>query len=65
MEKTSHRGRRLAAVLLAVLLVLAAATGWYLSDYYRAEEVATAVLAQGTGIDELNRLSEGLRLGLT
>lgn len=57
MEKTTHRGRRLAAVLLGVLLVLAAATGWYLSDYYRAEEVATAVLAQGTGITTQDNLT--------
>lgn len=57
MEKTTHRGRRLAAVLLGALLVLAAATGWYLSDYYRAEEVATAVLAQGTGITTQDNLT--------
>lgn len=57
MEKSSHRGRRLAAVLLGVLLVLAAATGWYLSDYYRAEEVATEVLAQGTGITTQDNLT--------
>ena len=57
---TSHARRtakRVAAVLLAVVLVLAVGTGWYLSDYYRAEEVATAVLAQGQGITTQDNLT--------
>lgn len=49
--------KRVATVLLAVVLVLAVGTGWYLSDYYRAEEVATAVLAQGQGITTQDNLT--------
>lgn len=56
-SRARRTAKRVAAVLLAVVLVLAVGTGWYLSDYYRAEEVATAVLAQGQGITTQDNLT--------
>ena len=44
-------------VLLAVLVVLAAGFFWYVSDYYRAENVALAVLAQDDGIETRDNLT--------
>ncbi|MEQ2444045.1 alpha/beta fold hydrolase [Pseudoflavonifractor intestinihominis] len=44
-------------VLLAVLVVLAAGFFWYVSDYYRAEDVALAVLAQDDGIETRDNLT--------
>ena len=38
------------AVVLAVLILLAGAFFWYVSDYYRAEDVALAVLSGEDGI---------------
>ena len=35
------------SILLAVLILLAGAFFWYVSDYYRAEDVALEVLAGG------------------
>lgn len=43
-----------------VLLLVAVCTGaffWYVSDYYRAEDTALAVLAQGTGITVQDNLT--------
>lgn len=60
-EKTPHKKRWIA--LGAVLLILTILTGaffWYVSDYYRAEDVALEVMAQDTGItveDNLTILS--------
>ena len=48
------------AVVLAVLILLAGAFFWYVSDYYRAEDVALAVLSGEDGItvqDDLTILS--------
>lgn len=39
-----------AGVVLLLVAVCAGAFSWYVSDYYRAEDTALAVLAQGTGI---------------
>ena len=36
-----------AGILLAVLVLLAGGFFWYVSDYYRAEDVALEVLAGG------------------
>lgn len=56
----SRRLRTAAAVVLAVLAVMTGGFFWYVSDYYRAEDTALAVLAQDTGIavrDNLTILS--------
>lgn len=48
------------AVVLAVLILLMGAFFWYVSDYYRAEDVALAVLSGENGItvqDDLTILS--------
>ncbi|MDY4047489.1 alpha/beta fold hydrolase [Negativibacillus massiliensis] len=60
-QKSVHKKliRILAAVLL-LLTILAGAFFWYVSDYYRAEDVALEVLAQNDGIvtqDNLTILS--------
>lgn len=63
--KTKQKSRRkkwLAAggIVLLTLAVLAGAFFWYVSDYYRAEDVALAVMAQDNGItrqDDLTILS--------
>lgn len=60
-QKSVHKKliRGLAAVLL-LLAILAGAFFWYVSDYYRAEDVAFEVLAQNDGIvtqDNLTILS--------
>ena len=60
-QKSVHKKliRILAAVLL-LLAILAGAFFWYVSDYYRAEDVALEVLAQNDGIvtqDNLTILS--------
>lgn len=47
-------------IVLLTLAVLAGAFFWYVSDYYRAEDVALAVMAQDNGItrqDDLTILS--------
>ena len=48
-ETKPHRKRWKIAVstLLAVLVLLAGGFFWYVSDYYRAEDVALEVLAGG------------------
>lgn len=48
-----HVHKKWVLVLSAVLLLLAIFAGaffWYVSDYYRAEDVALEVLAQSDGI---------------
>ena len=60
-QKSVHK--KLIRALVAVLLLLVILTGaffWYVSDYYRAEDVALEVLAQNDGIvtqDNLTILS--------
>ncbi|MCI6348739.1 MAG: alpha/beta hydrolase [Negativibacillus massiliensis] len=60
-QKSVHK--KLIRILAAVLLLLVILTGvffWYVSDYYRAEDVALEVLAQNDGIvtqDNLTILS--------
>ena len=45
------------AVVLAVLILLAGAFFWYVSDYYRAEDVALAVLSGGAFRGEWHHLA--------
>ena len=47
-----RRKKRLIAVgsVLLLLVILAGAFFWYVSDYYRAEDVALDVMAQNSGI---------------
>ena len=40
-----------AGILLAVLVLLAGGFFWYVSDYYRAEDVALEVLASGDHLE--------------
>ena len=61
-ETRSRRGRwKIAAcVLLAAVALVAAGFFWYVSDYYRAEDVALEVMARDNGItvqDDLTILS--------
>ena len=61
-ETRSRRGRwKIAAcVLLAAVALAVAGFFWYVSDYYRADEIALEVLAQGGGVtvqDDLTVLS--------
>lgn len=53
----SRRLRTAAAVVLAVLAVMTGGFFWYVSDYYRAEDTALAVLAQDTGITVRDNLT--------
>ena len=65
MEQVAAKPRRkqwkiAAGILLAVLVLAAGGFFWYVSDYYRAEDVAFEVLAQNDGIvtqDNLTILS--------
>ena len=61
-ETKPHRKRWKIAVgiLLAVLVLMAGGFFWYVSDYYRAEDVALEVLASGDHLevrDDLTILS--------
>ena len=61
-KPSSRRKKWLIAggIVLLTLAVLAGAFFWYVSDYYRAEDVALAVMAQDNGItrqDDLTILS--------
>lgn len=51
-ETRSRRGRwKIAAcVLLAAVALAAAGFFWYVSDYYRADEIALEVLARDSGV---------------
>ena len=63
--KTEARSRRsrwkvAACVLLAAVALAAAGFFWYVSDYYRADEIALEVLARDGGVtvrDDLTVLS--------
>lgn len=53
-QNTRPRRRKLAIVIGALLAILALAAGgfiWYVSDYYRAEDVALEVLAAGDHLE--------------
>ena len=55
-----RKGLRLATGVLLAMLLLAAGFFWYVSDYYRAEDVALEVLAGGDHLevqDDLTILS--------
>ena len=58
-KQTSRRKKWLIAggIVLLVLAILAAAFFWYVSDYYRAEDVALEVLAQDSGISVQDNLT--------
>ena len=61
-KPSSRRKKWLIAggIVLLTLAILAGAFFWYVSDYYRAEDVALAVMAQDNGItrqDDLTFLS--------
>ena len=47
----------MAGILLAVLVLLAGTFFWYVSDYYRAEDVALAVMNDGSGITVQDNLT--------
>lgn len=60
--KTKHMSRRkkwltAGGSILLLLAVLAGAFFWYVSDYYRAEDVALAVMAQDSGITVQDNLT--------
>jgi hypothetical protein len=62
IKRGSRRKKWLIAggIVLLTLAILAGAFFWYVSDYYRAEDVALAVMAQDNGItrqDDLTILS--------
>ena len=44
-------------ILLLILAILMGAFLWYVSDYYRAEDVALEVMAQGSGITVQDNLT--------
>ena len=46
-----------AGIVLLLVAVCAGAFFWYVSDYYRAEDTALAVLVQGTGITVQDNLT--------
>lgn len=54
-----RRKKRLIAVgsVLLLLVILASAFFWYVSDYYRAEDVALDVMAQNSGITVQDNLT--------
>ena len=58
-RRISRRKKRLLAggIFLLVLAILAGAFFWYVSDYYRAEDVALEVLAQDSTIEVQDNLT--------
>lgn len=44
-------------IVLLILIILAGAFFWYVSDYYRAEAVALAVMGQDSGISQQDGLT--------
>lgn len=60
--KRTHRSLSKRLLLAAGIIVLVLAVGagaffWYVSDYYRAQDTALEVLAQGTGISARDGLT--------
>ena len=56
--KTRRKKWKLAVgILLAVLVLLVGGFFWYVSDYYRAEDVALEVLASGDHLEVQNNLT--------
>lgn len=58
-KRMSRRKKWLVAggILLVILAILAGVFFWYVSDYYRAEDVALEVMAQGSGISQQDDLT--------
>ena len=58
-NRMSRRKKWLVAggIVLLILAILAGAFFWYVSDYYRAEDVALAVLEQDSGITVQDNLT--------
>lgn len=58
-KQMSRRKKWLLAggIVLLVLAILTGAFSWYVSDYYRAEDVALEVLAQDSAIDVQDNLT--------
>ena len=58
-KPSSRRKKWLIAggIVLLTLAILAGAFFWYVSDYYRAEDVALAVMAQDNGITQQDDLT--------
>ena len=60
MKPRRKKWKLAGGILLAVLVLLAGGFFWYVSDYYRAEDVALEVLASGDHLevrDDLTILS--------
>ena len=58
VTKPRHKQWKIAAgILLAVLVLLAGCFFWYVSDYYRAEDVALEVLAGGDHLEVRDNLT--------
>lgn len=56
--KPRRKKRKIAAgILLAVLVLVAGGFFWYVSNYYRAEDVALEVLASGDHLEVQNNLT--------
>lgn len=58
-KRMSRRKKWLVAggILLVILAILAGVFFWYVSDYYRAEDVALEVMVQGSGISQQDDLT--------
>lgn len=58
-NRVSRRKKWLVAggILLLILAILAGVFFWYVSDYYRAEDVALEVLAQDSTIEAQGNLT--------
>lgn len=60
MQKTSNalaRLKRAAVILLVVAALCAGGFLWYVSDYYRAEDVALEVAVQGVNLSTQGNLT--------
>ena len=56
--KPRRKKRKIAVgILLAVLVLMAGGFFWYVSDYYRAEDVALEVLAGGDHLEVRDNLT--------
>ena len=58
-NRISRRKKLLLAggIILLILAILAGVFFWYVSDYYRAEDVALAVTTQSSGISQQDNLT--------